>query len=266
MTTKKSLYYRFMAWIARSFIFKKRKVEYAVIPEEGEVAVFVPNHSGAMGPANICLYFDLPFRPWIISYLNDKEVTNNFIFHNFFNGRAKKHKKPWRLLARIVKMLLVPLLQAQNPVWLDHSPKGLMATMKESVATLKAGNNLVIFAESSKGIYSDYISILNEGFVDVARAYYKDTGKSLKFYPVYIPDELDVIKVGTPTAYDCSAVPKDERHRIANYLADEITNIATALPAHKKPVFINEDFNKFYPEYVGNDDEYFRFLNQKYSE
>ncbi len=266
MTTKKSIYYRFMAWIARTFIFKPRTIEYDVTPTEGEVAIFVPNHSGALGPANMCLYFDQTFRPWIISYLNDDEVSCNFIFHNFFNGRAKKHKAPWRLLAKIVKLLLVPLLEAQNPVWLEHSPSGIVAAMKESVAALKDGKNLVIFAENDKEQYSEYINELNEGFIDVARLYYRDTKLPLKFYPVYIPDGLDVIRVGQPTEFDGTVQAKAERHRIATHIADQITQMAIALPEHKKPVFVNEDFYKYYPEYVGNDVEYFRFVNQKHSD
>ncbi len=266
MTTKNNLYYKFMVWIAKTFIFKPRTVEYEVMPEAGEVGVFVPNHSGAMGPANMCLYFDQPFRPWIISYLNNKEVTNNFIFHNFFNGRARKCKPFWRFLARVVKLLLVPLLEAQNPVWLEHSRKGIAAAMTESVTTLNDGKSLVVFAENSREQYSDYINYLNEGFVDVARSFYKATGRNLAFYPVYIPDGLDVIKVGRPVFYDGTATPKEERHRIAMYLAEQITCIAKELPEHKKPVFVNEDFNTYYPEYVGNDDAYFQFVNQKRSD
>ncbi len=255
-----------MAWVARTFIFKPRAVEYEVTPLTDEVAIYVPNHSGAMGPANMCLYFDLPFRPWIIGYLNNSEVTNNYIFHNFFCGRSKKHKTPWRMLARIVKWALVPLLEAQDPIWLEHTPKGILGALKDSVSTLKAEKNIVIFAESDKGQYSEYINYLNEGFVEVARSYYKDTGKNVNFYPVYIPNGLDVIKVGKPTPYDGTANPKEERHRIALALAQGITDVARALPEHEKPVFNNEEFNKYYAEFIGDDEAYFRFVNQKHSD
>ncbi len=265
MTTKKNIYYKFMAWIARTFLFKKRTIEYDVVPEDGEIAIFVPNHSGAMGPSNMCLYFDQPFRPWIISYLHDKKVANNFIFHNFFNGRAKKCKAFWRLLAKIVRLALVPLLEAQDPIWIEHSPSGIIASMKESVKTLNSGKNLVIFAENNRAQYSEYINTLNEGFIDVARQYYRETKNPLKFYPVYIPDGLKVIRVGKPVEFDGAATPKSERHRIALYIADNITEMAKALPEHKKPQFVNQDFNNYYSEFIGDDEAYFKFVNQKHS-
>lgn len=69
-------------------------------------------------------------------------------------------------------------------------------------------------------------------FIDIAKFYYKKTGKELAFVPMYIAPKLKKICLGKPVRF-CAAEPMDaERSRICTYLMDEITAIAEALPEH----------------------------------
>lgn len=141
---KHKLYCKFMSGIGK-LIFKKRNVCYERTPEENEVAIFACNHSGMVGPVNMCAWFDRPFSPWSICYLFDKEVSPNYIYHDFFFGRSKKHKKFYRGLSKIVAKLLPPLLLAFKPIKVYHNSCSIIHTFKESVATLAAGKTLSSF-------------------------------------------------------------------------------------------------------------------------
>ncbi len=278
MITKRNIYYRFMEWLARK-VFPKREVIRATETPEDEVAIYVPTHSTATGPSTMILYFDRPIRPWVIGYLNDKKVAPNFIFHNFLYGRGQKLKWFWRMLSRIIKFLLIPLLRANNPIWIDRSPAGVIKAYKDSVETLESGKNVVVFPEAyfkhseesqEKGLqigaYSPYVHYLNEGFVDIARAYYKKTKKTVKFYPVYIPMDIMNIYVGAPVEYDPDNSAKDERSRITEYIQQEITRMGESLPPHRKAEFVNNEFYRCYGEYSPSDEAYFNSVNCRRSD
>lgn len=277
--TKRNIYYRFMQWLAKK-IFPTREVVRATDSPETEAAIYVPTHSTAMGPATMFLYFDRPIRPWVVKYLDDKKVAPNYIFHNFLYGRGQKHKWFWRWLSHIIRILLLPLLRANDPIWIDRSAAGIIKAYKDSVTALEEGKNVVVFAESyfkhvedatpdsglQTGAYSPYVHYLNEGFVDIARTYYKKTGKTVKFYPVYIPMDIMQICVGEPIEYNPEANSKEERERIVDYIQKNITAIGESLPPHRKAEFVNNEFYRLYNEFSPSDEAYFRFTNQHRSE
>ena len=91
-----------------------------------------------------------------------------------------------------------------------------------------------------------------ESFPDIAKLYKKRTGNNLTFYPLYIAPELRKAYIGDGIEYNPENSTAEERIRIRNYLSEEITNIARALPQHtvipyrnmpKKYYFKNTDIN-----------------------
>lgn len=263
-THDKHLYCKFVYKLGR-LLFPKRTVNYEEQPEKGEVAVYVCNHSGAIGPANMAAWFDQPFRPWSISCLFDKRIAPNFIFHDFLLGRSRKFKKPYRLLAKIIAKLLPPLVKQQNPILVHRNSARIMQTFKESVAALKEGNNLVVFPECPHK-FSNYVSELYEGFIDVARLYNRDTGRKLKFYPVYIPADIRTISIGKPIEYNINVKASDERKLIADYLKQNMDRLARTLHTKKAVPFLKEEFYEYYPEFVEDTAAYWAFCNCERSE
>lgn len=262
---RKSLYYRFFETIAKC-IFKKRTVVYSEEPEEEGGVVFVSNHAGAIAPANMALWFDRPVRPWIISYIFDKKVNSNFIYHDFFFARGSEHKRFQRMLAKIVAILLRPLLTAWRSIKVYRTEAEVLSTFKESLTALMNGENLIIFPESPEKRYQ-YVNAFSDGFAELGRMYYKLTGKPLKFYPTYIGAGLKTINVGDPVVYN----PENpdnvaERVRISDALAERIQAIAESLPEHEATPYKTEKFYEYYSEFVDDLPAYWQFCNQKRSE
>ena len=260
----KKIYYVICKFIAK-IIFPKRKVVYEVEPKDDEPAMYCCNHSGAIGPTNMTLWFNKPKRIWIISYIFDKNVSTNFIYHDFFYARCKKCKKLWRFMAVLTGFFLRPMLEMQNAIKVYKTGVKVRDTFKESVKALKDNKNVVLFPESPTK-YSEYINTLYQGFVQTGKYYYEETGKCLKFYPVYVPNGLRTINVGKPIVYNPKINAKENRKIISEYLRDQIDSIARSLPKHKPLPFLTQDYYDYYGEYVDCPTEYWKLVNQHYSE
>ena len=91
---------------------------------------------------------------------------------------------------------------------------------------------MVIFPEHDVP-HNHIICQFQDKFIDIARLYYKKTGKELCFVPLYIAPFLRKMYLGKPIRF-CATNPMDEeRKRICDYLMSQITEIACALPEHR---------------------------------
>lgn len=259
-----NIYCRFMYFIGKK-IFPKRDVVYQEKIGTDEVSIFTCNHSGTLGPCAMTAWFDHPFKAWSISYIYDKKIAPNFMFHDFFFARSKTHKKFYRFLSKLVAKLLPPLLLKEKPILVYRNSAKIFETFKESMNTLKEGKNLVIFPECPRR-FSEFVNEFYDGFVDVARFYYKETGKCINFYPVYIPPTIRKICVGKPIAYNPLINPKEERKIIAQYLTKSIDGLGRALPPHKIVPFLKQEFYRFYSEFINDTDGYWNFCSLERSE
>ena len=107
----------------------------------------------------------------------------------------------------------------------------ILSTFKNTVKKLTEGANVVIFPEHPEP-YNHIICDFQDRFVDAARMYYKKTGKTLSFVPMYIAPKLKKMVLGEPVQF-CPENPiEQERQRICQYLMEHITQLAVSLPEH----------------------------------
>lgn len=235
---KKTLTYRILYPFVRLF-FKKQTILYKQPVSSDEPVVFVCNHAQAFGPMSIILNFDQKVRPWIAADVMFKETAADFVFVQFFAGNIKKHKR-WNMFkSKFVAKILVNLFSNVGgiPVYFDRR---LVKTMSQSADILANGENIVIFGETPKR-FSNFVAEISDGCVQVANSYYKKTGKNLKFYPVYTAPKY--ITVGEPTVFDGTAPVKEERKRVAEYLRDNMHQLASELPPFTPiPTYTEEYF------------------------
>ena len=95
---KKTAAERFWGPLAKMIFKKSKVVTKAELTDEP--AVFLCNHSGAIGPALMTLYFERPHKTWVIDFAMDKEIGPNYFFHDGFFGRSKKCKWFYRMLSK----------------------------------------------------------------------------------------------------------------------------------------------------------------------
>ena len=248
--------------LARMIFKRSEIVAKEDLPDEP--AVYLCNHSAAIGPALMTLYFNKPHKTWVIDYAMDKKVGPNYFYHDAFFGRSHKCKGFWRLLSKIVMPMLRPLLRMGDPI-LVHHDRRITETFKESVDALENGSNLVIFPESPVRA-TEYVHTLYDGFADVGRLYYQKTNKCLKFYPVYCEKKNRVISVGKPIEYNPELSSRDSRRAIAEYVQAGIDALARELPGHTPTPFMPPVWYEYYGEYENDVAAYWALCNQRKSD
>lgn len=192
--------------------------------------IIAGNHSQMNGPIIGELYFPGRRYIWCAGEMMHLKEVPSYAYRDFWSRKSKTVRWVFKLLSYLIAPLAVCLFNSAHTIAVYHD-KRVIHTFRETLTRLKEGNNVIIFPEHDVP-YNHIVCDFQEGFVDIARSYYKQTGKELDFVPLYVAPKLRKIFIGKPIRFcaDCSI--KEERARICNYLMQEITEQAMALPIH----------------------------------
>ena len=196
-----------------------------------EACVIVSNHAQMNGPIVAELYPPGPCFTWCAGEMTELKKVPAYAYKDFWSEKPGYIKWFYKLLSYLIAPLAVLVFNNAHTIPVYHDRR-IISTIKDSVEKLNDGANLLIFPEHNKP-YNNILCDFEIGFVDVARQYYKSSGKELLFVPMYIAPDLKKIYLGDAVAYDSTANYKDERIRISQYLMKEISGIARSLPRHR---------------------------------
>lgn len=217
---------RFAVWL----FYPKMKVEgQENLPQEA--CIVVGNHSQMNGPICGELHFPGKRKIWCAHQMMYIKEVPDYAFQDFWSGKQKRIRWFYRILSYVIAPISSCVFtNAQTiPVFRDNR---LLTTFKQTVNSLENGDNIIIFPEC----YDEHNHIVHqfqERFVDVAKLYYKRTGKALSFVPLYIAPKLKKMYIGNPIVYAPEMPMDEQRQKICDYLMDEITRIAVSLPQHR---------------------------------
>ncbi len=230
---------RFVFVVARAIVkltFPKFTVEGQEHIPEGP-CVFAGNHCHMYGPIAGELYF--PGEPdiWCAAEMIHLKDVPAYTYKDFWSRKPAWSKWFYKLLSYLIAPLSVCIFGNARviPVYRDSR---VMTTFRKTAQSLKNGTSVVIFPEHDAP-YNHVVCDFQEGFVDVARNYYKQTGKTLPFVPMYIAPALSKVYLGEPVYFNPENPIKEERARICTYLMEHITHTALALPRHKMVPYNN---------------------------
>lgn len=225
---KTSVLFRIIKWCVKVF-YPKMEVEGIENLPDAPV-IFVGNHCQMNGPIVGELY--VPGEPyiWCAGEMMHLKDVPAYAFQDFWSQKPKWTHPLYKLLSYIIAPLSVCVFNNARTVGVYHDTR-ILSTFKSTVKLLAEGNSVVIFPEHDVK-YNHIVYDFQDKFVDIAKLYYKKTGKALSFVPMYIAPKLRKICLGKPVQF-CADEPMDpQRLRICKYLMDEITAVAEALPAH----------------------------------
>ena len=218
----------FTRFLVKLFYPKMKVSGLENLPDEP--AIIVGNHCQMNGPIVGELY--VPNEPYIWcagEMMNLKEVPE-YAFRDFWSSKPKWTHPFYKLLSKLIAPLSVRIFTNARTIGVYHDTR-IMTTFKCTVKMLLNGKSVVIFPEHNTP-YNHIVCEFQDRFIDVAKLYYKKTGKELAFVPMYIAPKLRTLYLGKPVRFDADAPIDAERKRICTYLMDEITAIAEALPEH----------------------------------
>ena len=191
--------------------------------------VFVCNHGELYGPIVCNLYIPVPIRTWTYAMMMfDKRDVTKYLFDNTFVRQTQWPMFLRKLLARFFGWLSVTVMdQLENiPVYRD-SPMKLRETVRMSIEAMEAGDNLLIFPEDPHKKYElEGIGSISPGFVMLAAAYWKKTGKKLRILPMYANKNARTICFGEEIQFHPEIPFADEQARIVRETEEQIRGMA----------------------------------------
>ena len=219
---------RFLRWIVGVVYPKMELVGLENVPEEA--CILVGNHSQAHGA--IVSEERLPFDhyTWCASQMMDKNEVCQYAYTDFWQDKPKAVRWVFWLASRIIKYPAVYIMSHARTIPVYHDSRCL-TTFRRSIEKLQNGYHLVIYPECRER-YNNIVYQFPDRFIDLAKMYYKRTGKRLQFVPMYLAPKLHKIFFGKPLTYDPD-IPMDvQREQLKQQLMDAITEMACTQPLH----------------------------------
>ncbi len=248
---KKPWLFRVIKYLVRLFYPKIEVVGMENLPDEP--VIIVGNHTQLHGPIACELYFPNNYYTWCTGQMMKLKEVPKYAYTDFWSQKPKIIRPLFKLVSYIIPPLSVLIFNNARTIAV-YKDNRILSTFRESIAKLQNDNSVVIFPEHDKK-YNNIIYDFQEGFVDVARLYYKRTGKELSFVPLYIAPKLKKMYLGKPIKFSAVTPIYEERRRICDYLMKEITNIAVGLPEHTVIPYRNIP-KKYYPTNIQKEAEY----------
>ena len=191
--------------------------------------VFLGNHAEIYGPIASALCFPVPVRFWVISKMMfKKKDVRAYLYENTFSKKTYLPIFVRKLLAWYLGWLSVNVMNALRAIAVYRdSPMKLRQTLRESVEALEQGENLMIFPEHPEGKYvKGGISELSPGFVMLAEAWWKKSGKKMRMMPVFANREKRTFTFGEEIVYEPENGYAAEQERILEEAYLQLTELS----------------------------------------
>jgi len=192
--------------------------------------IIVGNHAQAYGPVYMDLYLPGARAIWCAAEMMGVKTLPDYAYRDFWSQKPRWCRWVYRLLSFVAAPVAASALKNAHTIGV-YRDKRVMSTLRESLKRMKEGANIVIFPEQAvphNGIVWEF----QEGFVNLAALYARQTGQAVDFVPMYIAPKLRRVCLGPPIAFDATAEIRVERQRVCGALMDAVTAMALALPPH----------------------------------
>lgn len=210
-----------------------------------EPCIIAANHCQMHGPIAGELHFPGKHAIWCAGEMMSAKEVPAYAFKDFWSQKPKRTHWFYKILSYLITPLAVLIFNNANTIGVYRDAR-IIATFRNTVNALADGANVIIFPEQDVK-HNNIVYDFQEGFVDVARLYQRRTKKDVQFVPMYIAPKLKKMYIGKPTPFQADQPYEQEKKRICNYLMDEITEIARALPEHTVIPYRNIP-KKLYPK------------------
>lgn len=229
MKGKCSALYPVIKWCVKT-IYPKFTVDgIEKLPDEP--VIFVANHAQMNGPIACELYAPGTHYIWCAGQMMHLKDIPGYAYQDFWSGKPKYFRWFYQLLSYMIAPLSVCVFTNANTIGVYHDNR-IITTFKQTVQRLQEGANVVIFPEHDED-YNELLCRFQEKFVDVAKLYYKRTGKAPAFVPMYVAPALKKLYLSAPIRFDPNAPIETERQRICGCLMEQITALARRAPRHR---------------------------------
>ena len=217
-------------------VYPKIEVVGAEKLPEG-ASVIVGNHSQLHGPIACELYFPGRHATWCAGEMMALREVPDYAYRDFWSGKPRLQRPFFRLASYLIAPLAVIIFNNADCIGVYRDNR-VISTFRRTAECLKEGRRVIIFPEKAeKG--EGFLYAFQEGFVDCARSYCRQTGKGISFVPLYVCPQFHTLYLGDPVPFDPKAPIAGERERICREMSRGILALARALPEHRVVPYLN---------------------------
>ncbi len=215
-TQKRKWWFRLMKKMMKG---RYKKPNFVFLGEKfSNGGVILSNHEGTDAPMSLELYCEQPIRMWGAS-----EMNSGLIPMYKYQTRVYYHeKKGWNLhLARLFCLIASPLTNLFYKglrLISTYRDARFRRTIRESLAAIRAGENIVIFPEDSTNGYLEELEGFHAGFVVFAEVC-KKQGIDLPVYVTYFRKKDLTYVVDKPILYSQLSQNGESKEEICQRLA-----------------------------------------------
>ncbi len=195
-----------------------------------EPALIVGNHSQMHGPIGCELYFPGDRYTWCAGQMMHLKEVPEYAFQDFWSGKPKSTRWFFKGLSYVIAPFSVCVFNNARTIGVYRDNR-IISTFKTTVKRLEEGSSVIIFPECYEK-FDHIVHRFQENFVDIAKLYYKRSGKAVPFVPLYIAPNLKQMHIGKPIYFDPEQDLATQKHTICQYLMESISAIAQSLPEH----------------------------------
>lgn len=219
---KRKWWFRFMK---KLMLGRYKQPKFIYLGEKfDKSSIILSNHEGTDAPMSWELYCDKPIRMWGASEMNSG-VVQMYKYQTKVYYHEKKH---WNLfLARVFCLLASPLTnlfyKGLNLISTYRDGR-FLKTLRESIAALNEGDNIIIYPEDSKNGYLPELEGFYQGFVVLAELCEKK-GMNTPIYVTYFRKSDLTYIIDSPVYYKDLAANGATRADIAKKLLDRCNEL-----------------------------------------
>lgn len=221
--------YRIIRWFVKLFYPKIQVEGEENLPRES--CIVVGNHSQMHGPIACQLYFPGEAVIWCAGQMMTCKEVPAYAYQDFWSQKPKWLRPFYKLLSYVIAPFSACVFQNADTIGVYHDTR-ILSTFKKTVSCLQNGSRVIIFPEQDIP-YNQILSQFQDKYIDIARLYYKKTGKALAFVPMYLAPNRKTIYFCKPIYFKPDQPIEEARREITDYLMESITRKAESLPLHK---------------------------------
>ena len=187
-------------------------------------SIILSNHEGTDAPMSLELFCDKPLRMW-----GAYEMNSGLVKMYKYQSRVYFHeKKHWNLFAArafcLIASPITNLFYKGLHLISTYRDGRFMKTLRESVAALKEGDNVVIYPEISDKGYLAELEGFHLGFVALAEVC-KKKGMDIPIYVTYFRKSDLTYIIDKPVYYSQLSSNGETREEIARKLLDRCNEL-----------------------------------------
>ena len=214
---------RFIRALAKVFT---KKYKSKVLPPE-EATVYVCRHLNMRGPITTIVRLGFDVHPMILSCFFDKDDCYRQYAEFTFTERHGKKKKKRNFKAYAASRVVPHIMKSLEAIPVHRGMDlGSMQTMRDSLEYLKKGESVIVYPDIDYTAGYETESEIYEGFLLLGQLYKRDTGKSLRFVPLYIDDTNRTVKEYRYISIDNF---REERAEAYGYIKSSINGKETVI-------------------------------------